>query len=216
MSLWALVPVKDRAAGKGRLAGQLSPLERVELVRLMLGRVVEALRGSWCLDHAAFVSVERDTIPGDFEVLPDTGEGLNPVLEQARQSLIARGADELVVLHADLPLVSAGDIDELIRTGRRNGLALAADAAGAGTNALYLPARSVFRFQFGADSRRRHLEEAARAGLTAATVDVPGLSFDVDGPDDLERLLARGDPRFAPLAAASAKRQRALPRRSGT
>jgi 2-phospho-L-lactate guanylyltransferase len=181
---------------------------------MMLGRVVEALRVSWCLDHAVFVSVERDTIPADFEVLPDTGGGLNPVLEEARQSLIARRADEIVVLHADLPLVSGGDIDALVRAGRRTGLALAADERGSGTNALYLPARSDFRFQFGADSRRRHLEEAAHAGLTAVTVDVPGLSFDVDGPEDLERLLARGDPHFAPLALAAGNRGRSLRRRS--
>jgi hypothetical protein len=44
--------------------------------------------------------------------LPDTGGGLNAVLEDARRTLIARGAGELLVLPADLPLITATDIPD--------------------------------------------------------------------------------------------------------
>jgi 2-phospho-L-lactate guanylyltransferase len=174
-----------------RLAGQLSAAQRLQLVRLMLARVIGAVRQSQCIDALACVSEERDTVPAEIPLLADAGAGLNSALDAARQMLIDRGADELVVLPADLPFVTAADIDALVESGRRAGCALATDRAGLGTNALWLPARMPFRFQFGPGSRLRHLEEAKRLGLASALVSLPGLAFDVDGPDDL-RFLSPG------------------------
>lgn len=191
MTCWALLPLKRRAACKQRLAGQLSPAERLQLVRLMLARVIGAVRQSKRIDAIALVSEERDTVAAEIPVLHDAGDGLNGALDAARLMLLQRGADELVVLPADLPFVTAADIDALVEAGRRAGCALATDRAGLGTNALWLPARMPFRFQFGPGSRRRHVEEAERLGLTPALVSLPGLAFDVDGPDDL-RFLSPG------------------------
>lgn len=203
MSTWALVPVKRRSAAKQRLAGRLPPAVRLELTRTMLGCVVDALRKSRLIDHVAFASAERDTIPLEFALLPDAGGGLNAVLDDARRSLLANGAAELLVLPADLPFVTAADIDAVVESGRRSGFALATDRAGRGTNALYLRAASPFRFRFGPDSRASHVEEAARAGWLPVPVESAGLSFDVDESEDFDRLLAAGDPRYRFPAAAS-------------
>jgi len=200
MSCWALVPIKRRSAAKQRLGEQISPELRLALTRAMLESVLDALRKSRGVDRIAFASVERDTIPAEFPVLPDMGGGLNAVLEDARQLLLARGADELLVLPADLPLIAASDIDAVVESGRRGGFAIGADDAGLGTNALFLRTSAAFRFQFGADSRSRHLEEAKRLGCMPAEVSSPGLSFDVDEPQDLDRLLAANDPRYLFLA----------------
>jgi 2-phospho-L-lactate/phosphoenolpyruvate guanylyltransferase len=203
MTCWALVPVKRRAACKQRLAGQLSPEQRLQLVRQMLAGVVDAVRQSKCVDALAFVSEERDTIPAGIRLLPDAGAGLNSALAAARQALIGRGAEELVVLPADLPFVTGPDIDVLVEAGRGAGCALATDRAGLGTNALWLPAHAPIRFQFGPGSRLRHVEEAERLGLAPALVSLPGLAFDVDGPDDLDELLERGDPRYLFMGSSS-------------
>ena len=48
--------------------------------------------------------------------------------------------------------------------------------------------RMPFRFQFGPDSQRLHLQEAQRTGLSPQVVRLPGLEFDVDSPADLDRL----------------------------
>lgn len=202
MSCWALVPIKRRSAAKQRLGGWLSPELRLTLTRTMLESVVDALRNSRSVDRIAFASVERDTIPEEFPVLPDTGGGLNAVLEDARRTLSARGAGTLLVLPADLPLISAADVDAVVESGRRGGFALATDDAGRGTNALFLKTGAAFRYQFGPDSRVRHLEEAMRIGCRPAEVSFPGLSFDVDEPPDLDRLLAAADPRYLFLTAA--------------
>jgi 2-phospho-L-lactate guanylyltransferase len=87
-----------------------------------------------------------------------------------------------------LPTITAADIDALVRAGRQGGFAIASDAAGVGTNALCLASTHPFRFQFGPDSKRLHLQEAERTGLGAQVVRLPGLEFDVDSPADLDRL----------------------------
>lgn len=196
MSCWALVPVKRRGEGKRRLAGHLTAAQRVQLIRRMLAHTIEALRRAQDLDAIAFVSCERDTIPDEFPVLPDPGGGPNAALAAARAALAARGAIALVVVAADLPRLKGPDLDALITAGRRSGFALAPDAAGTGTNALYLPAGLPFEFHFGPGSRALHLAEARRLGLEAAIVERPGLAFDVDGPEDLDRLLSDEECRY--------------------
>jgi len=57
-----------------------------------------------------------------------------------------------------------------------------------GTNALCLASPHPFRLQFGPDSLRLHTQEAERTGLCAKMIRLPGLEFDVDSPDDLNRM----------------------------
>jgi 2-phospho-L-lactate/phosphoenolpyruvate guanylyltransferase len=134
------------------------------------------------------ISPERDTVPAEVPVLADTGESLNSALLQAHTVLREFGCGEVVILPADLPKITAAEIDELVRAGRSGGFAIAPDAAGVGTNALCLVSRRPFRFQFGPDSRRSHVREAEHLGLSAHAVRLPGLEFDVDSPADLNLL----------------------------
>jgi 2-phospho-L-lactate/phosphoenolpyruvate guanylyltransferase len=102
--------------------------------------------------------------------------------------LLEFGYREVLILPADLPTITAADIDGLTHAGRIGGFAIAPDTAGAGTNALCLASAQPFRFQFGLDSRQLHLQEAERMGLSPQEVHLPGLQFDVDSPADLSRL----------------------------
>jgi 2-phospho-L-lactate guanylyltransferase len=154
----------------------------------MLSAVLSAARGAQTVRHMVVVSPSRDSVPADIPVLADSGESLNGALTQAHRVLREFGCREVVILPADLPTITAADIDALVRAGRQGGFAIASDAAGMGTNALCLVSAHPFRFQFGPDSRRLHLQEAERTGLGAQVVQLPGLEFDVDLPTDLDRL----------------------------
>jgi 2-phospho-L-lactate/phosphoenolpyruvate guanylyltransferase len=184
----ALIAIKERLRCKTRLAEALAPPARIQLVRSMLAAVLSAAGGARTVRHIIVVSPERDSVPAEIPVLADSGECLNGALTQAHRVLREFGCREVVILPADLPTITAAEIDTLVRAGRHGGFAIAPDAAGIGTNALCLASAHSFRFQFGSDSQRLHLEEAQRTGLSAQVVRLPGLEFDVDSPADLVRL----------------------------
>jgi 2-phospho-L-lactate guanylyltransferase len=134
------------------------------------------------------VSPERDTVPAKVPVIVDTGEDLNGALTEAHRMLLESGYREVLILPADLPTITAADIDGLTHAGGIGGFAIAPDTVGSGTNALCLASAQPFRFQFGLGSRYLHLQEAERMGLSPQVVHLPGLQFDVDSPADLSRL----------------------------
>jgi 2-phospho-L-lactate guanylyltransferase len=184
----ALIAIKSRAHCKSRLAQILSPAARLQLVRAMLEAVLCAARGAQTLRQIVVVSPERDDVAAEIPVLADAGDGLNDSLSAAQLALQQFGCQEIVVLPADLPHVTAAEIDSLVRAGRDGGFAIAPDAAGVGTNALYLHSAEPFRFRFGPDSKRLHLEQAHNMGMSPRVVQLAGLEFDVDSPDDVHRL----------------------------
>jgi 2-phospho-L-lactate/phosphoenolpyruvate guanylyltransferase len=184
----ALIAVKARVRCKTRLSGSLAPPARIQLVRSMLAAVLSAAGAARTLSQLIVVSPERDSIPEEIPVLADTGRCLNSALTEVHRMLRKFGCREVVILPADLPNITAADIDGLVRSGRSGGFAIAPDADGTGTNALCLVSPHPFRFQFGPDSRRLHLAEAIRLGLTPQVIRTPGLEFDVDSPTDLDLL----------------------------
>jgi 2-phospho-L-lactate guanylyltransferase len=184
----ALVAIKRRVQCKSRLAAALPPAERLDVVRSMLAHVLAALSSAETIGEFAVVSPERDTVPESILVLGDTGEGLNEALTYAYREVIDRGAREVLILPADLPRVTSSEIDQLVRAGRRGQFALAPDADGVGTNALYLAGQRDFPFQFGEHSKRCHLAAARRLSLPECVVRLPGLALDVDEPEDLWRV----------------------------
>src|ERR1035438_1756660 len=156
----ALIAIKERLRCKTRLADALAPSARLQLVRSMLATVLSAAGGAQTVRQIVVVSPERDCVPAEIPVLADTGECLNGALMQAHRVLREFGCREVLILPADLPQVTAADIDGMVRAGRGGGFAIAPDAAGVGTNALCLVSAHPFRFQFGLGSQRLHLQEA--------------------------------------------------------
>jgi 2-phospho-L-lactate guanylyltransferase len=201
MSCWALIALKAPAAAKGRLAEILDATGRSQLVAQMFSQVLEALQAARSIDGIAVVTAESLPQTG-LVVLDDPGGGLNAALTHGARELAARGVDELLVLHADLPLLTAAQIDAFVAAGRETGLAIAPDKLGQGSNALYLPLPAPISFCFGHDSCRLHLAEAARIGRPITRQTMAGFAFDVDEPADLERLLAQEGERYGFLRQA--------------
>jgi 2-phospho-L-lactate guanylyltransferase len=184
----ALIAIKRRVQCKSRLGAVLSLGQRLDLVRDMLAHVIGQCRQAKLVSQIAVLSPERDQVPVDIPVLADSGDGLNAALGQAQASLQRLGVRELLVLPADLPGLSAADIDAVIAAGRTSGCALASDATGRGTNALFLRLPTDFDYRFGIDSLAAHRQAAAQQGLQAQVLTLPGLALDVDTPADLFKL----------------------------
>jgi FO synthase len=197
VTCWALVALKARPERKARLAGRLSPADRDRLAEQMLQDALAALAGSGSIDRIAVVTQEPGWTDSRALALADPGTGLNDALRSATGRLLELGATELLIVHADLPCITAADVDRFVAAGRQAGCAIAPDRRGTGTNALFLDAPGPFRYCFGAASYGRHRAEARRLRLRARTVRLPGLQFDVDEPDDLEELRRAGGARYA-------------------
>jgi 2-phospho-L-lactate guanylyltransferase len=150
----------------------------------MLGHVLDVVRTVPAIDTVLVVSPERDSLPPDVSVLRDSGADLNAAFDAGREAALAAGAAGLIVLPADLPLLSGADLEQLLVVGRRAGVAIAPDRDGSGTNGLYLSLDRGARmcFAFGPGSRERHEAEARSCGYRAQTVATPGLQADIDTP----------------------------------
>lgn len=186
MTCWAVIPVKASAGAKSRLAGALAPGERDALVRAMLTNVVGAARAATRIDKVCLLGPSRMGQDESLELLDDPGQGLNPAVQSALAQVGARGPERMIVLFADLPAVTARELDLLAIAGDRT-IAIAPDRHETGTNAisLPLPAASGFRFAYGHDSFARHKAEAERLGLELEVVLSRGLECDIDDPEDL-------------------------------
>jgi 2-phospho-L-lactate guanylyltransferase len=135
--------------------------------------------------------------------------GLNVALVRGSHVAAAQGASSILVLPADLPFISVGDIETLLSSssptngnrpaGSTNGaaghastriVAITPDRTEEGTNALFLCPPLGFDFQFGPGSFRRHMQEAERLGIACRVVHAPGLKFDIDTEEDWRTYLA--------------------------
>jgi hypothetical protein len=72
---------------------------------------------------------------------------LRPHCDQVAGALLGLGIREGLVRPADLVLITAAEIDALVRASRVGGFTIAPDIAGVGTNALCLVTPSPFRVQ---------------------------------------------------------------------
>lgn len=183
-----VIPAKQRKAAKQRLAPALSQVARERLVTAMLAHVVETAGNARCAADLVIVGDASGVIPGAVRVLADPGGGLNAALAAGLTDAVseAERAGRLVVLPADLPLLTVDDVERLVDT-PNGSIAIAPDRHGTGTNALSLPLPEAagFAFRFGDGSFALHCAEARRLGLGVEIVRGDGLERDVDTPADL-------------------------------
>jgi 2-phospho-L-lactate guanylyltransferase len=114
--------------------------------------------------------------------------------------LTERGFDTVMRLPADLPLVQAGDIDELLSIELGcPGAILVPSREGTGTNAIIRTPPNLFPSRFGPHSLELHREEGARVGVECVVATNARIAIDIDEPADLELLLeeAAGTRAFA-------------------
>lgn len=184
MNVCAIVPVRALGEGKTRLSAVLSPRQRAALVRSMLEHVVDVLRAARTVDRIVVVTTEDDLNLPEVEYIRDEGKGLNAAVELALAQ-VAHRFDAAIVVAGDVPHVTVSEIERLIEVGRAYDVAVVPDRREEGTNALWLRLPSRIQPCFGVASLEAHLRTARTSGASVTTVHLPGLSHDVDVPDDL-------------------------------
>lgn len=220
--MWAILPLKDFSRSKQRLAGVLEPEQRRDLLQAMATDVLQTLQGH--PDLAGVLVVSSDQVAhrlacahdADFMHEAELGvTGLNPVVQAATALLAQRGIGEAMVLHGDLPLMTAQEISVLIEHHQRSrapSLTLATDRHGDGSNGLLCQTATAPVFGYGKGSCLWHQTQARLAGAACAVLTLPGLAHDIDEPDDLRAFFSHPNASTAKhtrryLAASGIARQ---------
>jgi 2-phospho-L-lactate guanylyltransferase len=175
-----LVPLKALDRAKSRLAEALVSQERAELMRRMLEHVVGEVREAG-IERVTVVTAEPLE---DYEVWHDRGLAWNDALATAIDEVVTEPL--VAIVSADLPSLRAWEVEELLAATPERGIAIARALDG-GTNAVSMRPPGLVRTHFG-----EHGSAAVHAslGVDHVVLDVPGLAFDVDTPEDLARMQA--------------------------
>jgi 2-phospho-L-lactate/phosphoenolpyruvate guanylyltransferase len=190
----AIVPVGTLDRAKSRLGESLDAEERHDLVERLLGRTIAAATGTRALADVVVVSPDPEVralaAAAGARTIRQRSSGLNAGLGEAREDVMAGGADVILVLPIDLPFVTSAAIEAVLAPLDAGGdpsaplAVLVTDRHGTGTNALVLRPPDVIGFAFGSGSRAAHRAAAEQAGAAYMEVEGP-LSVDLDTPDDL-------------------------------
>jgi 2-phospho-L-lactate guanylyltransferase len=166
------------------------------LALAMLEDVVRALQAASAIDEVVVVSpdIEVRAVASALNAQaieePASVRGINQALSFALDSLEPR-PDALVVVLADLPEIRPSDLADAIGFLPERGLVIC-PSHDKGTGLLAMRPAGLIPFRFGPLSFSLHKREAAAQKLPIEVVRAESIARDIDSPDDLRGLLARG------------------------
>jgi 2-phospho-L-lactate guanylyltransferase len=188
----AIVPVGALEGAKSRLGGTLDAEERRDLVLSLLDQALRATASSPSIRETLVVTpddaVRKLAAAAGARPIRQRSQGLNAGLREARDEAMAAGAEAIIVLPIDLPLLTASALADVVGAiagpAQEPIVVLVSDRRRRGTNALLLRPPDVIDFGFGGDSRACHEGAARAAGARYLELDGP-LTVDLDTPEDL-------------------------------
>ncbi len=189
---WILLLVKDPNRGKMRLATGLSPSERSALAWAMATDAVAAVIASAEAERVTVLTdspevAQHVTAYGCAVIYDDLTLDLAGNIDKAVVTLCDHGAARVLILGADLPLITPKHIRDVITRTDKDVLIGRADRDG-GTTAICVPVNKGYRFFFEQPaSALHHAEEAKRLGLSYDYLEGP-FKYDIDVTDDYTRL----------------------------
>ncbi|MFM7780167.1 MAG: 2-phospho-L-lactate guanylyltransferase [Alphaproteobacteria bacterium] len=193
MKPWVILPVKEMAGAKQRLASLLSPAERVALMQVMLRDVLMALSAAQGLAGIAVVTLDPFAqalaeAHGARIITEGAGEGHTGAVTTAASVLQAEGVAAILTLPGDVPAVKTPEVEALIAAVTIPPTLIIAPAHDEqGSNAILLSPPNAVKLRFGEDSYFPHLAAARAAGITPQILRLPGIAMDIDHPADIAR-----------------------------
>jgi 2-phospho-L-lactate guanylyltransferase len=199
--LWALVPVKALERAKQRLKNCMGE-NRAGLTVAMLKDVLAALSESKEVSHIVVVTddarVAAITEQGGLLVVDEVeSKGMNEALELGRDAIRRMGGHRMVIVPADIPLMTGSETDRVVaelriqRKARRVGITgIVPSKDRGGTNLLCIETGQPFPLMYGPDSYRRHRDCAIEHGSQPVSLDSLPISLDMDEEKDLDEFIS--------------------------
>jgi 2-phospho-L-lactate guanylyltransferase len=190
-----LLPIKDLRNAKKRLIGVLTSEERFGLAQAMLADTIRAVQGVRRAEKIFVVTnyepAMRIAEQNGWEILREDHQiSESDSVDAASRLCELRGVAGLLRVPLDVPLVQAGDIDDLLAVEcEAPALVIVPSRDGLGTNAILRMPPALFPSHFGMGSFAKHVGEAERIGARVIFRKSARLEMDVDDEADLRALL---------------------------
>ena len=171
----AIVPVKALGRAKRRLSHVLPDAARQRLMLTMLEDVLAALAGVESIDCVVVVTPDARVAAlaqgRGATVVPEPGaEELNAAIVSGIAYVGSRGVGQALVLPADVPLATSGELRSLIQSrGEQPGVTLAPSHDSNGTNGLLLAPPNAIAPCYGPGSYLQHCRRPWPAASTSTS-----------------------------------------------
>ena len=130
--------------------------------------------------------------PFGFDVIVEKSvDGHSAAVNGMIQEL-SSGCSHILSIAGDLPRLSPSEIDFALDAAS-DPITLIPSRDWTGTNGVVFISPARITMEYGQGSLRRHLSKVSAAGLASDVMNLPGMAFDIDTPEDLQAFL--DDPR---------------------
>lgn len=189
--MWAVVPCKRMHLAKRRLAPALNAAECRLLVSAMLSDVLAVLSASSSI--CGILVASSDPVVADLAsafsarcFTDHSDDGLLAACAGASAHLAGEGADGVIVIPSDLPLLSSEDLGRVVdAAGVSPAVILSPDHESSGTNIVAMKPAGAVPYLFGENSFPLHVSAARRRGIEPTVIRSETLGLDIDTRDDL-------------------------------
>jgi len=192
MTIWAIVPVKPLRRGKSRLSGVLGLEARTALNHYLLSNTLEILAKIPEIEHSLVISRDPEalTIAREYGARTVQEQGspqLNIALTRATMVALSHSVQGILIIPADLPLLTAEDVQEVIKRAENPPVVVVTpDRHQRGTNALLVSPPGLIQYEFGQSSFQKHCASAEKVGARLEICTRKSVALDIDLPEDLE------------------------------
>ncbi len=196
---FGIVPVKDLSKAKERLSSVLPQKHRTTLAYAMLEDVLTALKSSKLLDRIFIVTLDSHAIEiaksMEIGIILETEQnGESSSVDFAAEKCKEMGADSILVIPGDTPLIRSEDIDFILEKEAKLSspvviMVPARDEMG--TNAILRKPPDIIASRFGQDSYKKHINEANIKNIPYKAFKNPRIALDIDQPEDLEEFVSQ-------------------------
>lgn len=193
-----VLPIKDPANAKERLASLLSPEQRRVLALMLIEQTFDFFKDFTSVANILVVT-DSEWVAGrakeeGFSVLrEESADGETAAVERATRWSAEHGFRSQVVVPGDMAELDAGEIRRLLAQERPDPSVILCPATGDdGTNAILTTPPDAIRFRFGDRSFPDYVEQARAKGIPCSVVRLESLVLDMDTPEDVRALLRNG------------------------
>ena len=189
----AIIPAKDFQKGKSRLSEVLKEKFRINIQRWMLKNVLFSVTKCKLIDHTVVISdsLEVLKIASQFktEGIRSNSHDLNKDLNKGLECAKMRNAKSILIIPSDLPLLEKNTVTKIIERGIKLSSVMITPSADGGTNCLFFLSKNTPILSFGKNSFKKHWDGYIEKDIDIDSYENESLSFDLDTPDNLKKLI---------------------------